>query len=202
MTMSIEESPLDVSFHPCELEVKQVVGDLLGYAKSLIVDTEDTYKNVTGIYRQAREWKKVIETRRKELTEPLRRETSKINDKAKEITDPLDAVIEIANSKSSKYMLLLEQAKKREEEALKLAASFFEAEEEVYVAPLENVIRGDGAMMIKKSDKRFRLVDISKVPTKYLMVNEEAVKRDLKLGIDTIPGLEIYEETTTQLRVR
>jgi hypothetical protein len=45
-------------------------------------------------------------------------------------------------------------------------------------------------------------VDISKVPTKYLMVNEEAVKRDLKLGIETIPGLEVYEETTTQLRVR
>ena len=182
--------------------VHKVIADLLSYTKSLVVDSEPAYNTVTSLYRQARDWKKVIESRRKELIEPLRRETSRINDKAKVITDPLDQVIDVANSKTNKYMLLLEQAKKIEEEKLKIAAALFEAEEDVYVAPLENVVRGDGAMMVKKSEKRFLLVDISKVPTKYLMVNEEAVKRDLKLGIETIPGLEVYEETTTQLRVR
>ena len=203
MSILTEDVPFEVMLNEeGEGSVQKIIGDLVAYTKSIAVETEPAYKKMKALYRQARDWKKVIEGRRKELTEPLRRETSRINDKAKLITDPLDEVIDIANAKSNKYMLLLEEEKKKKEEDLKMIASLFDCDEEVYVAPLENVVRGDGAMMIKKSQRQFRLVDISKVPVKYLMVNEEAVKRDLKLGIDTIPGLDVYEETTTQLRVR
>ena len=114
--INLDENTMEVAFDQSEGAIKNVIGDLLSYTKSIAVETESTYKTMTSLYKQARDWKKVIESRRKELTEPLRRETSRINDKAKEITDPLDTVINIANSKSNQYMLLLEEEKKKKEE--------------------------------------------------------------------------------------
>jgi hypothetical protein len=43
---------------------------------------------------------------------------------------------------------------------------------------------------------------MAKVPAKYLMVDEAAIKRDLKLGVSEIDGIEIFEEKITQLRTR
>ncbi len=67
---------------------------------------------------------------------------------------------------------------------------------------MEKTIRGEGAILTTKTEKAFRVLDISKVPLKYLMVDEAAVKKDLKLGINEVPGIEVFESTTTQLRMR
>ncbi len=198
----MNESPVELAYDQAEGAVKTVIADLLGYANKMVVETEPAYKSMTSLYRQARDWKKVIENRRKELTEPLRRETSRINDKAKEITDPLDKVIDIANSKTNGYMAVLEAQKRQKEEDLKAIAALFDCFEETETVPESSTIRGNGAMLVKKAEKKFRTIDLSKVPLKYLMVNEEAVKRDLKLGIENISGLEVYEEITSNLRVR
>lgn len=202
MTILINESPLEMQYDKAEFSVKEVIKDLLVYAEKMTVEAEPAYKSMTSLYRKARDWRAVIESRRKELTEPLRRETSRINDKAKEMTDPLDRVISIANSKANRYVAILEEQKKKEEEELNMIASLFDCNEEVETIPSNKVIRGDGATLVKKLEKKFRLVDVSKVPAKYLLVNEELVRRDLKLGVENIPGLEVYEEQTTQLRVR
>lgn len=198
----VEYNPFEVSFDPQESRIRNVIGDMVAFTQSLVVDNETAYKKITALYRQAKEWKKVVDTKRKELTEPLRRQTSLINDKAKELTDPLDAVIDMANSKSNGYVRLLEEAKKKEDETLRQAASLFDAEEELYIPPMEKTLRGQGAMTVSKVEKRFKVTDVTKVPAKYLTINESAVKKDLALGIMEIPGLEIYEETTTSLRLR
>lgn len=201
MTMTIEEATLSLTDEG-ESAVKKVIDDFSSYAKSLVVESESSYLKMTSLYRQAKDWRKIVESRRKELTEPFRKEINRINDKAKEITDPLDEIADVANVKANKYMLLLENANKKKEADLNAIAALFGCDDEVSIEPVKNVIRGNGAMMIKKSEKRFRLADITKVPTKYLMVNEEAIKRDLKLGVETIPGIEVYNETITQLRTR
>ena len=154
------------------------------------------------MYRQARDWKKSIEAKRKALVEPLRKQMAVINDKAKDLTDPLDEVIAIANVKSACYLRILEEAKRNEEAELRKTAALFDAEDEIYIPPMEKTIRGEGAVLVTKTEKTFRVIDITKVPTKYLMVDEAAVKRDLKLGVGTIEGLDIYETTTTSLRTR
>lgn len=183
-------------------QIKGIIADMLAFSEQLIVNTEESYKRVTSLYRQARDWKKAIEAKRKELVEPLRAQQSAINDKAKELSDPLDQVISVANSKANGYQRMLEDQRRKEEEALKIAADLFDAADEVYVPPVERIIRGDGAVAVTKTQKKFKVADLSKVPLKYLTLDERAVERDIKLGINSIPGLEIYEETTTQLRVR
>lgn len=200
----IEENPflvpLDSEEH--KIQVKAVISDMLSFAEQLLVNNEPSYKKITSLYAQARSWKKAIDAKRKELVEPLRKQTSAINDKAKELSDPLDAVIDVANAKANGYQRQLEEQKRQEDENLKAAAALFDAAEEIYIPPMEKTIRGDGAVAVTRTEKKFKVVDLSKVPLKYLTIDSKIVEQDIKLGIDSIPGIEIFEETTTQLRIR
>ena len=197
-----EEQPI-VALTPegAKGKIKAYISDLLSMAGSLVVTTEDGYKKITSLYKSARECKKAVEAKRKELVEPFRAQTAIINDKAKELSEPLDKIIEIANAKTGSYQKLLEEQKRVNDEETRQAAALF-GDSDIYIAPLEKTIRGDGAMAITKTVKKFRLSDINKVPMKYLMLNEKAIELDIKLGLSEIAGLEIYEEQTTQLRVR
>ena len=201
----VPEASFEVALdeHTSGVIVREVISDMVQFTRALVVDSDVAYKKITSLYRQARDWKKVIDGKRKEITEPLRRQTAALNDKAKELTEPLDAVIELANSKANGYLSNLEALKRAEDEKLRAAAALFDAEEELYIPPLEkSAVRGDGAVAVTKKELRFKLLDISKVPAKYLALDEMAIRKDLALGLAEIPGLEVYEETVTSLRVR
>lgn len=200
MTLELIE---DFPLHQLEGAFLRTLGHMLSHAKSLIVDGEESFREITALYTKAREWKGAIEDKRKALGAPLRKQIASINDKAAELAAPLDEIIDVANQKTAAYQRLLEEQKRAKDEEIRLAAQLFEVPaDEVYIAPLEKNVKGDGAMMVTKTEKRFRVVDIAKVPVKYLTVNERAVEVDLNLGLAEIPGIEIYEETTTQLRKR
>lgn len=182
--------------------IKTMINDMIEFTKYMVIDSEDKFKKITTLYSQAKTWKDVIENKRKVVGEPLRKQISMINDKAKELTDPLDKVISLTKVKTGEYQIFLEDRKKREEEELKKAAELFGVSEDLYVPPMESTIRGDGAFASTVVERKFRVQELSKVPMKYLMINEDVVKRDLKLGIDAIEGLEIYEEKTVRLTRR
>lgn len=200
----LDENPFEGSLNNLNHEtiVFNKIQSMLEFAMSTVVDNEGAYKKITSLYSQAREWKKCLEAKRKELTEPFRKQINIINDTAKKLSDPLDYIIDQANDKANGYVRMLEDLKKKSDEDLRAAASLFDEELDLYIPPLEATIRGDGAIAITKTEKHFRITDITKVPTKYLMVDEKAIKQAIKLGITEIPGLEIYEEKTTQLRKR
>ncbi len=202
MAIDIFSDEVPVSLEGNTLQVRNVIKDMLSFASALVVDSEPAYKKITSLYSQARAWKKCVDEKRKLMTEPLRKQTAAINDKAKDLTDPLDSVIEVANAKATSYQRLLETQRQEEEAKLRAAAELFDAADEVYVPALEKVIRGEGASAVTKVEKRFRVVDLSKVPEKYLMIDEKKLIQDIKLGLNSIEGIEIYEETTTSLRVR
>lgn len=186
-----------------ESQMKQAICDMVAFTKDLAVQCDESFRTATSLYRQARDWKKRIDERRKAAIEPDRARIAAINDKAKELTDPLDQIIEITNMKTASYTRLLEEKKKEEEAKIKEAAELLDlVPSEIYIAPMEKTIRGDGAIATTKIEKRFRVTDLSKVPLEYMMINESKIKTSLKLGVNIIPGIEIYEEKITQLRAR
>ncbi len=67
---------------------------------------------------------------------------------------------------------------------------------------MEKTLRGDGALAVTKIVKDFRLSDLSKVPLKYLKLDEASIKKDIALGVDSIPGIDIFEEKKVSLRTR
>lgn len=197
------ETAFEVSFNNplSQTLIKNTILDMVEYTKSIEVSDEDSYNKLTALYKQAREWKKHIDTKRKEATEPLRKQTSAINDKAKEFTDPLDMVIEMTNLKSSQYLKMVEAIQEAEKQKLIAAADLFDAGDD-FVMPVVRCNRGEAATAITKIERRYRIVDADKIPKKYMMIDEQAVKKDIALGINEIPGIEIYEEKVTTLRTR
>lgn len=180
---------------------QHIIGDMIAFTKALVVDTEESFKKISSIYSQARAWKKAVEEKRKALAEPYRRKVAEINDRAKELTDPLDEIIAIANLKTNAYHQLVEERKKKEDEELRKKAAIFDFEE-IYIPPMEKSLRGDGAVTVTTIETRWKVTDLSQVPLKYLKIDEKAIERDLKLGIEIIPGIELYKEKITNLRKR
>lgn len=181
--------------------VCDIINDMLRFTRRLQVKDESSYQTVCSLYKKAREWRKVIEERRKQMTEPYRREVNRINDKAKLVTVPLDEVIELANKKVIQFEIDRMLGKHKEDTSLREAAALFD-DEPLYIEPAPVMRPAEGVTTITKTEKKFKLVDLEKVPTKYLTLNEDAIKQALKMGVLEIPGLEVYEETKTTLRVR
>ena len=202
MAIEIITQEKPISFEKDDVNIKNVIHEMDTFARELIVETEESFKVVTSLYRKARDWKKIIEEKRKAAIEPDRQRIAMINDIAKELSDPLDQVIDITNQKAASYTNFLLKKKEEEERKVKEAAEMLDILDDVYIPSLDTNLRGHGAMATTKEVKKFKIVDISKVPLKYLMVDESKVKSDIKFGINTIPGIEIYEEKVTSLRAR
>ncbi len=121
---------------------------------------------------------------------------------AKMLLTPLREIQDIAKGKTTSYCTHLEEKKRQEQEAIRQAADLIGSDDAPYVAPVEKSIRGNGAMAYSRVVRKFRTTDLSKVPTKYLQINEDAVNEAIKMGISEISGLEIYESKEIQLKVR
>lgn len=191
---------LQTSFEP--LNIKSHIELRISQVKEMIVQDEASYCEITYVYSAARNWQRLIETKRKELCSPYRAQLNAINDKAKEISEPIEMLIAIANQKATAYAELLEERKRIADEEEKKILGAISPEEEFYVEPLPTTIVGNKAMAITKVEKRFKVTDISLVPRKYLVVDEAAIKRDIALGVSSISGIEVWDEKITTLRKR
>jgi hypothetical protein len=182
--------------------ISKAITETCVLVEKMEINSDADHAKIRPHYSNAREWKKRIEDFKKDAAAPLKKRIAAINDKAAELLDPLERIISLCNEKTNAYMKSLESKAKAEKEAAREAAEILGLSETVYVPEVSHTLKGDGALAVTKTIKKFRVVDASLVPLKYLLVDEKAVQNDLKLGIQTIPGLEIYEETITTLRTR
>lgn len=182
--------------------LKESLHMMVAEAIELDVTNETNFRKMTSIYADSKDWEKRIEFLRKEANGPDQDRINSRNDKAKEILTPLKQLQTVAKQKCEKYQLILEQRKQEEQKKIQQAVDLLGLDDVPMVAPVEKSIRGDGAIMVSRTVRKFRTVDLSKVPFKYLQVDQEAIDRDIKLGVSEIPGIEIYEEKITQLRSR
>lgn len=200
--MTIELLPAEQPLNIVEngLVIRRIVDNLLVSVNELIVNSEDAFRQATTLWRQARDWKKNIETQRKALTEPYRKKTTEINDRAKEVTEPLEKIEDLLKGKIDAYTRSIEEQRQKLIEKQREAAELLDMEVDIHVPEIASM-RGSGATVYKKTKKVIKVTNILKVPEKYLTINEKMVEADLKLGLE-IPGIELVEEETTQIRSR
>jgi hypothetical protein len=115
---------------------------------------------------------------------------------------PLKLIQTIAKEKCERYQMILEKAKETEEKKIQEAVDLLGLDEAPVPMAVEKTVRGNGALMYTRTVRKFRIVDLTKVPLKYLKIDEDAIERDIKLGVGEIAGIEIYEEKQTTLRTR
>lgn len=202
MTAQLIPTEVDDFFIEKQISLKEDLQKLVQTASDIEVTNDDLFRKITSLYADSKDWEKRIDFMRKEANGPDQDRINTRNDKAKEILTPLKQIQTIARQKCERYQLRLEEAKKAEEQKLQEAVDLLGLDETPVVAPLEKAIRGDGAIMYSRTVRKFRVVELSKVPEKYLQVNEDLIARDIKMGIDNIPGIEIYETKETQLKTR
>lgn len=183
------------------LTVRCNISNLLDEVSKITIINEQSYRTVTSIYARAREWQKIIDTKRKEATAHARHIVTTINDKAKEFSEPLTQIIELANAKVNDYSFLLEKQRLAEVERLNAAARLLDLPADITL-PQVAPPRGQGASAFTQTKTVWEIVDQSKIPLKYFKIDEDLVDRDIAMGMDSIDGLRIYKETKTQLRTR
>ncbi len=186
---------------PSHDEMKQFIKDMQIFAENMDVTSLEAFKKITSLYADAKSWERIIEQKRKEANTPEQQIINARNDRAREVTEPLKHIQEICKRKADDYQKHLERERKKEEEKIQVAADLFD-EVMPYVPPVSQSHRGDGAVAYTRTETKFRLIDLSLVPLRYLMIDEDKIKRDIKLGITEISGLEIYTQKTTQLKTR
>ena len=202
--MSVQAQPEDddLFLERKQFDLKKRLGQIVLVAHNVVVNNEEAFRQITALYAESKDWEKQIEFARKNANAPDQDRINTRNDKAKEILAPLKEIQTIAKTKSGQYQMMLEEIKQKEAARIKEAIDLIGSEEMPYIPPAEKIQRGEGAIAYTRMVRKFRIVDEAKLPDRYWRVNEDAIASDMKLGINEIPGVEIYEEKVTQLKTR
>lgn len=169
----------------------------LAKLKSMQMKKESEYLYVTQTYKEVRHIRKAAIDLEKTLCQPFRDKINQIKYQIKKITEDCDTVIRLCNQKHNDYNKYTEDRKRKVEEALRL----LEEDTPIVIESPKAESTPHTTTMTRKITK-INVLDITKVPTKYLQLNEALVQKDIKLGIRNIEGLEITEEEKTTLRIK
>lgn len=170
-------------------EDKESIHAMVSFVSDFEIKNEEDYKKMKKCYSEARKAKNLLEDKRKEINSPFRKKISLVNEKAKSFDELFDKIIEMTTSKVIDY-------DKIKHEELRKAAEVFS----LSIYDVDLTINDDEAYTTEKKTVKFKVNDISLVSRDYLTIDDQKVKEALRAGIRSIPGLEIYEETTTALR--
>ena len=164
------------------------------------MNCKQNYELVTDIYAQARKYLKLIAEKEKKLLEPYKEKINEIRYEAKTHKEPLQRMIDICNAKADDWQKYINMKSLEKQRKLIEAAKLFGIEMPIMVDDTAKPKSTKNTTATTKTVMKFRVTDLSKVPLKYLKIDEDAVNLDIKLGIHNIDGLEIYQETKTTLR--
>ena len=187
------------------VEPQEFVKGVNGMCKAITDSLDEAERVAKGkiSQHQARiemERRKQEEAARKaaaELQEKLRREAEEANRKAREEAARI-AEEEARKRKASKAEI--EAARKAAEEEAKK----HEIEAPLVTVPVmpeeQRAVRTENASAHQRKVWTFEIQNAALVPADYKIINEQAIRDAIRIGIREIPGVRIYEETKTVFR--
>lgn len=204
MSLSITETILDQS---SALEVFQnwlenqvVIAEsrikrALSFTASSIEDTN----RAAELYKESRNELDRIEVARKMAIKPYQEAVYSVNDGAKALTEKLKREQAIYLEHIDAWKAKEREAQKEREADAKEMQEALQLDVAPYVKEDLSTIRTAGVRAQEREEIEVELVDISKVPLEYLLINEKALKAVAKAGIRNIPGINFKITTKTQI---
>ncbi len=172
---------------PLKQQVEQVCKDkLTAYSKKLILEQQRREA-------EARERARRLQAELDAEAERLRAEAEA---KAKAAEEEISQQ-EAAGNLNEAERAMLQQTVEEEREA---AASIVAPQVVVETQAPKNVVRTEAGSSFTTSRWKARLVDISLVDRKYLILDTKAVQRDVDAGVRTIAGFIVEQDLSTSLR--
>lgn len=200
--MSLVQESFDIATSPAKINGQlqlytKEVNRLLNLMRGYQVDTRSSAEEATGFIGQCRSILKKIDATRKEILEPVKKFTNKVNDSFRIVTDEIDHQQKAIETKINDWKAIEEmrnQAKVLEAEALSEAL-------EIDVIPVvqneTEKLRSAHATTYERTDWDYHVENLSMVPRDFLTLDESKVKSMLKLGVREIPGLKIFSKQKT-----
>ena len=186
--------------------IESQISPVIGKAEEYVIITVKDVEDASSFLKEIKDMEKVVENKRTEFTKPLNQSLKSINETFKKMKEPLGQARDLLTKKILSWRkieadrIVAEQAayrKKQEAEAeLRRLQGKPEVEEEsIIVAPIVNKI---GNMQTVKR-WTFDVEDFSKVPDKYKVIENVAVRNAIRDGVRDIPGLNIFQEESLSI---
>ena len=203
-----------------EERVQELMPQVLDHATAAnaMEVTERNMGEVGDVIKSLKQMFDVIDAERREnYTDPLNKVLKNINAGFKRLTEPLTTARAALVKRRDAVLLAIKQReqKEAEERAQALAAELesnggTEAAEAVLnaattIAP-RTAVRGIGSVTSGRFKPGFKVVDMSKVPERFLLVDESLVKSEMRTHyrrtgqVLKLPGFETWEEVTGTTR--
>jgi len=197
--------------------IESQAGTLEQRVAGLAVRSDADYQTGLAFVTEIKTTFKAAEADRVAITGPLNEALRRINAKYKAPMDRLKAAQRTIEARCGAwYAERQRKARAAEAKALaaqqaKLAAQRERADQLGVAAPLpapvaprivepaKTVKFEGGASATMKAVKRWRVVDITKVPLEYLTTNDTKIGQVVRAGVE-IPGIETYDEYTTSVK--
>ncbi len=187
---------------------------------TITVENDEQYAMASEVLCQVKARIKKVEVKRLEYTKPLNDQIKKMNADFKAVSAPYIEMEQVIKGKIGAYVT--EQRRKqeeaerqerlrRQEEARKLAEEQKistqkaaaelrkQREEEEALMPKEPApttsVKTDTAKVVTKVVVKFEVIDPSKVPDEFKIVDEKLIRKAVNAGAKRIAGVRIWEDT-------
>ena len=183
-------------------EAKNFVTRMLERVTSFEVRDEADFSELTCAYKESRDLRDMIDVAKKMKVAPHKKAIEEANDIAKGLIDKLDQVEEVVKAKTATYLKAREQTLQNDQKQVKFERSLLGDNSPTLPEIVESRATGEAAIAYLAKEKRYKVTSINEVPRQYLILNDPLIKQNIKLGVDEIPGIEIYEEEILKMRTR
>jgi len=172
------------------------VAQACAQAMALEVVDEESHELAAEATRYVKAQIKVLEDKRKSVTQPLLTVKREIDSWFKPVVAQWQEAEKDLKAKMMGYVRKVQEANRKAQEAAVAAQTSEEA-----VAALQTITEKPQAKGVH-SVKRwtYEVIDVTSVPEQYLAVDHEEVTAAIKAGTREIPGLRIYQEETLAVR--
>ena len=172
-------------------------------ANALTIKSADDETQAYDVLKQIKDRINLVEGQRTAITKPLNASIKQVNALFKTLSSPLKEADNIIRKKILTFRQQREEAAAKRE--AKLLAKIEEAEEDGdddVVEQLEQRAAQVKARVGESSTMKrwtFEVVDAWKVPSDYLIVDEQAIRKAVREGVREIKGVRIYQEESIRV---
>lgn len=192
------------------------IAGMLQIAENHQIVDDDSNRSGIEMASQAKRLGKTIEDMRKERIKPFQDFTRSINNLAKVYTDNLEKIERLLKQKINAYLSKLrlekfEAERRAQDEARKLqerldaesaAKGLPQVEVPMPVLPQKSEpVRTEEGSASQRKEWKWKLVNLADVPREYLVLDTVALNKAVRAGARAIPGIEIYQEESVQIRL-
>jgi len=160
------------------------------YDKQLIIVTADDYERAREHYKLIRAMDREVELKQRAILDPLKvamNEVKTLFSPARTLLARVSDVYEVEMTKYANKQAILRQNELKRIDSDKRLTNI----ETIQTKREQVVERPSGTMIVKK----LHIIDEKKIPNKFWIIDEQALKMALKSG-EKIPGAELIDELT------